>query len=319
MIQLTVFLKDSGQFITPTLEEVKDYLTRKDVILWGRWIKPSMEEIDKLREIFHFHPLSLEDCRHQNQRAKLDQYENYVFLVLFAIRYKKNRLRIKELHLFLGENYLISVESQFIKVIDELWEKLPTTADTIKRGADFLLYTITDHVIDQLFPVIECLDDIIDELENKALITPRKPLLDQIFRVRRKLVFLRKTVGPMRDVFNKILNRDIHEVQEKHLIYFRDVYDHTVRIYEFLEMQRDLLSNTLDAYLSSASNNLNEVMKRLTIVSTIFLPLNFIVGLFGMNFEDLPFRNHLIFGLTLASFLLVPGFMLFWMKWKKWM
>ncbi len=319
MIQLTVFFKDTHHFYTPSLEEVKDFLPRKDVILWGRWIQPSEEELCQLEEIFHFHPLTLEDCRHQNQRAKLDLYEGYIFLVLFAIKFRKNRLRIKELHLFLGENYLISVESQIIPALSRLWEKPLFVAEILKKGVDFLFYTLADQVIDQLFPVLEHLDEMIDKLERKATLAPNKTFLDQIFHVRRKLVFLRKAVGPMRDVFNKILNRGIPQIQEDHLVYFRDIYDHTVRIYEFLEMQRDLLSATLDAYLSSVSNNLNDVMKRLTVVSTIFLPLNFIAGVFGMNFEGLPIKSNLVFSLTLVSFAVVPVLMLLWMKWKHWM
>jgi len=319
MIQLTLFLKDTHQLITPSLEEVKDFLPRKDVVLWGRWIQPSEGELEQLQEIFHFHPLTMEDCRHRNQRAKLDQYEGYIFLVLFSIKFKKDWLRIRELHLFLGANYLISVEPQALSAITEFWEKLPSNLEILKKGADFLLYTLADLVVDQLFPVLDHLDEIIDGLESKALTAPDKTLVNQIFHVRRKLVFLRKAVGPMRDLFNKVLNRGIREIQEEHLIYFRDIYDHTVRMYEFIETQRDLLSSALEAYLSTVSNNLNEVMKRLTVVSTIFLPLTFITGVFGMNFENLPFTNPWILDLTLASFVAVPMLMLIWMKWKHWM
>jgi magnesium transporter len=197
MIQLTIFFKDTHQFFTPSLQELKDFLPRKDVILWGRWIQPSKEELQHLEEIFHFHPLTLEDCRHQNQRAKLDQYEGYIFLVLFVIQFRKNRLRIKELHLFLGENYLISVESRVIPALCRLREDPLWAAEILKKGVDFLFYTLADRIIDQLFPVLENLDEMIDNLERKATLAPNQTFLEQIFHVRRKLVFLRKAVGPM--------------------------------------------------------------------------------------------------------------------------
>jgi magnesium transporter len=188
----------------------------------------------------------------------------------------------------------------------------------MQRGADFMFYAVADAVVDTFFALVDRFEEGIDEIEERIFAPQPESVQPLIFRRRNLLIDIRRAIGPMRDVFNALLNRHLPFIQEPHLLYFRDLYDHTVRIYELLETERERLSNALEVHLSHISNTLNQVMKRLTAIATIFMPLTFLTGFFGMNFDQLPFGNPWAFALVLISMALIPSGMWLWMRRARW-
>jgi magnesium transporter len=186
------------------------------------------------------------------------------------------------------------------------------------RGADFVFYAVADAVVDAFFDLVERFEEGIDEIEELIFAPQPEAVQPLIFRRRNHLIAIRRAIAPMRDVFNALLNRDLPLIGEAHHLYFRDLYDHTVRIYELLEVERERLSNALEVHLSHISNTLSQVMKRLTAIATVFMPLTFLTGFFGMNFEHLPFSNPLALIAAVGSMVVIPGVMWLWMRRARW-
>jgi len=299
-------------------DELPALLASTDAISWVRCLVPTEAELSWLQETFGFHPLTIEDCRQRNQRAKLEQYDGYVFMVLFAVAWEGGGVETTEIHCFLTPHCLITVEDQDNPAVAAVWQRMQAAPEILERGADFVLYTVADAVVDTFFTLLETFEEAIDDIEERIFKAHPEPIQPLIFKRRNMLIAIRRAIGPMRDVFNALLNRDLSPIHESHLLYFRDLYDHTVRIYELLEMERERLSNALEVHLSHISNILNLVMKRLTAIATIFMPLTFLTGLFGMNFERLPFQSTLALAFALASMVIVPGAMWVWMKRARW-
>jgi magnesium transporter len=300
-------------------EQVGEVLHQPDQRLAVEIAEPAEDEFGWLERTFAFHPLAIEDCRHSDQRPKLEEYDGYLFITVHSPRHDGTEARTDEVHAFLGPNYVVIVHDRRLPGIETLFDQWRADGRDFLRGIDFVYYRVADRLIDEYFPLLEDLDDEIDKLEDALVENPDRALLNRIFELKQDLVVYRKVASPQREVFNALLRRDYPLVQERNLPYYRDIHDHLVRVYELLDSYRDLLSNALDAYLSTVSNNLNEVMKRLTIVSTIFLPLTFITGLFGMNFTHLPFDNLVLQWATLLAFLGVPIGMLWWFRQQKWL
>ena len=188
------------------------------------------------------------------------------------------------------------------------------------KGLDYLFHHIADKIVDNYFPLLELVDDQIEALEDEIVVNPSRKVLNTIFSFKQGLVELRKISSPQREVFNALTTRDLPAINAITIPYFRDLYDHMVRIYEIIDSYRDLMSNALDAYLSTVSNNLNEVMKRLTIFATIFMPITFLTGFFGMNFSFLSIDNGYLFAIvTVFTWVIVPTIMLVWFRRSKWL
>jgi magnesium transporter len=321
MIRALVFdsSAQAGGAAEVTPEQVGQVLHQPDRRLVVEVAEPAGDDFEWLERTFAFHLLAIEDCRHRDQRPKLEEYDGYLFVTVHAPRHDGSEARTDEVHAFLGPNYVVVVHDRRLPGIESLMGQWQADGRDFLRGTDFVYYRIADRLIDEYFPLLEDLDDEIDDLEDALVENPNRALLNRIFELKQALVVYRKVASPQREVFNALLRRDYPLVQEHNLPYYRDIYDHLVRVYEMIDSYRDLLSNALDAYLSTVSNNLNEVMKRLTIVSTIFLPLTFITGLFGMNFTRLPFDNALLLWATILSILLVPLGMLLWFWRQKWL
>src|SRR6185503_14734340 len=254
-----------------------------------RWIdikEQSEAEMKLLGERFPFHHLTLEDCLHFDQRPKVEEYDDYLFVVLhaFACPNESCDAEAEEVHFFLGsQNYLITVHTTDIAAIDAVWKRAASDTGLASRGADFLLYLVSDAIVDANFPILDRIADALEAIEDSVLERQSPDDLARIFRLKRTLVLMRKVLSPERDVFAVLSKRGDARISEKTAFYFRDVYDHLVRIYESIDAGRDLLGNALDAYLSMTSNRTNEIMKRLTLLSAVFLPLTFITGFFGQN------------------------------------
>jgi magnesium transporter len=299
-------------------DELAALLQSTQAVTWVRCLAPTDADLLWLQDTFGFHPLTIEDCRHRNQRPKFEPYDGYAFMVLFTLSWAGEALETTEIHVFLTSHCLITVEDRDSSTIATVWQRMHQAPDLMQRGADFVFYAVADAVVDAFFELVDSFEETIDEIEERIFAPQPESVQALIFRQRNSLIAIRRAIGPMRDVFNAVLNRPLPLIHESHLFYFRDLYDHTVRVYELLEMARERLSNALEVHLSHISNTLNQVMKRLTAIATIFMPLTFLSGLFGMNFEHLPFQSVLAMILALLSMVIVPAAMWVWMRRARW-
>jgi magnesium transporter len=293
---------------------------------WIDLTDPTAEELELLRLRFGFHPLALEDCAHLDQRPKLEEFGDHTFLVTQSFGCSEPQVRnlqLFELHAFLGTDYLVTVHSGRIPAVDKLWARGCAAQSPLERGPDFLYYLLADALVDEGFPILDRISDEIESIENEVLLNPRREAFARIFELKRLLVQMRKVLTPQRDMVAMLARRGDARVSDRTALYFRDIFDHLVRLSESIEANRDLLGNSVDAYLSSVSNRTNEVMKYLTVLSAVFLPLSFIVGFFGQNFEHLPgfsswAQSHVLTWFMVAACVSVPLLMLGWFKKKGW-
>jgi magnesium transporter len=272
---------------------------------WLDLHQPTQEDFAVLRDTFGFHPLALEDSAHFGQRPKLEDYDDFVFLVLYGAVPDEDRL--VEVHCFYSERFLVTVhrdEAPAFTAVRNRYQKRKAPIDDPGR----LLYRIVDALVDSFFPILEDFDDRIDRLEDETFLHASDAQLQEIFAMKRLLVGMRKAVTPQRDLFASLLGggglTDLPGMGAEDERYFRDVYDHMIRISDLIDTYRDLLTSSMDVFLSTVSNRLNVVMKQLAIIATIFLPLTFITGFFGQNFGWLVlhvrgWEQFLIFGIGL--------------------
>jgi magnesium transporter len=270
-------------------EAATDLLSRRDANLWLHFDTPTEEELDFLKENFAIHHLTIEDIVNQNQRPKIEPFENYVYLAIHPLRREaKWEIEPSELDLLLGRGWIVSVHyGPLPGLIDnsQLHERIPAA---LARGADFLLYTLVDLVVDSYFPITDDVEDKIDSLEDRLLLRAHPGDMNRLLSLKRSIVHIRRAVTPQREVLNQLTRHDFPFVRPENLVYFRDVYDHLIRIAEELDSLRDILSSVLEIHLASTSNQLNATMKRLTAYGTIFVAITAIAGIYGMNFKFMP-------------------------------
>lgn len=289
-----------------------------------RWIDLEGQDeasMGLLRERFDLHPLAIEDCLHVDQRPKLEEYEGHLFVVAHELALPQrdcSEIEIHEIHCFLARDVIVTVHDHPSPALAEARRRVVADAAHARRGPDFLLHQLLDLVVDSAFPLMDRISDQLEELEETVLDRPQKGDLQRIFGIKHTLATMRRVMSPLRDVLAVVSKRDNPYVSARATLYYRDVYDHVLRLGENIDLNRDLLGNALDAYLSSVANKTNEVMKRLTLFSAIFLPLTAITGFFGQNFEDMPFRSHGWFLLMLASVAVVPPVLVWWFRSKDW-
>jgi magnesium transporter len=271
-------------FTTIDLHAINDHLAR-DQFFWLDLTAPSPAELEQLQEVFGFHPLALEDTEHFGQRPKLDDYGDHVFLVFYgAWRHTaRDEEPLREVHLFISGSYLVTIHRDPLPPLEQERHAL---SGRVLHSEQFLLYRVVDALVDSFFPLLSDMDDEIDELEDAVLAEPDERQLERLFTLKRELVAMRKVVTPQRDLFVRSVDQiaQLPGFQLDERDYFRDVYDHLIRISDLIDSYRDLLSGATDLYLSTISNRQNDVMKQLTVIATIFLPLSFITGFFGQNF-----------------------------------
>ncbi len=259
-------------------------------------LAPSPEALAFLADRFQFHPLALEDCAHEDQRVKFEQYGDQLFMVVHRMMPAPDDSEIwpKELHAFLTPEALVTVHSTPIGEVDRVFERCATEPALFTRGPDFALYLVFDALSDVHFALVDALSAEVEELADEVLArespSGQADLLDRIILARRRQSVLRKRLAPQREVFATLARPGLPAVKRQTAVYFRDVVDHAVRLTEEVDTERDLLASAQDAHLSHVNNRLSAVMARLTLISTIFLPLNFLAGFFGMNLEIIPPR-----------------------------
>jgi magnesium transporter len=290
-------------------------------ILWVDVKDPTSQDFEDLAREFCLHPLAIEDCQHRHQRPKVDEYLGYYFIVLYEAELSAdNRLELRELEIFLGKNYLITVHTEPIRsiaVADRLWREWTDLAD---RGAGLLAYLLIDAVVDDYLPLLDTFSDRLDDLEDQIFEDLKPEALQEIFVIKKQLLFLRRAVTPLRDVFNTLLRREQQVFSRETSIYFQDVFDHLIRVADTIDVLRDLLGSTMDAYLSISGNRMNMVMKRLTAISTLLMSVTLVAGIYGMNFTYMPelsARSGYIWALT--AMLVIALVLYFYFKRIKWL
>ncbi|HEY3251850.1 MAG TPA: magnesium/cobalt transporter CorA [Ignavibacteria bacterium] len=279
--------------------------------------------IQKLGESLKLHPLVMEDILNVEQRSKMEEYDNYVYIVLKMFHIHKDSMEIipEQVSIILSKNYVVTFQEGIEgDTFHEVRERIRNNKGVItKMTSDYLVYTLIDSIIDSYFTMLEMLGEKIEDLEEELINNPEKSTLTKIYTLKREMLYLRKTVWPLREAISRLERGESELITRNTHIYLRDVYDHTINVLDTLETYRDMLSGMLDIYLSSISNKLNETMKYLALISTIFIPMTFIASIYGMNFDFIP-ELHWPHGYWFAMGLMLTvglGFLIYFKK-KKW-
>lgn len=306
-----------------SIDELLPYKTH-NTVSWV--IVEGLAEVDLIQglgQLFDVHPLVLEDIVSTHQRPKLDEFEDYLYLVLKRLEVEEGDFRVsqEQVSLLLFENILFTFKEKrdelFVPVINRLRAEKGRLRN---QTTDYLAYVVLDTIVDGYFAVQDSLDTFSDDVEEKLFEQPEPALLNRIQRAKRELIFVRKSLSPLREMLAALERSDSPLLSEKTHIYLRDVYDHTIRVIETVDSYRDLITGMLEIYLSSVSNRLNEVMKVLTVFSTIFIPLTFITGIYGMNFQDMPeLKWAWSYPIIWLVFIAVTGSLLYFFRRKKWL
>ncbi len=305
-------------------DQMRAAIANNDGLLWVSIENESPEMMQHLLgDIFHFHPLAIEDAISTGfQVPKVDQFHDHIFIVMHDIRYVpvSHELTTAELDIFLGHNYLVtSHRAESMHPVERVWSLMAKDERLHQSGPDFLCHAVIDTLVDDYTPVLDQLEESMERLEDQVLDKPKRDVLDEIIRLKHSMLSLRRIVAPEREIMVRLTRNEFSQITPERQIYFRDIYDHLVRLYELIDGIRDIASGAMDIYLNSTSLRLNEVMKALTVVSTIFLPLSFVAGVYGMNFKHMP-ELEWILGypmIWLVFFLIGAGMLLFFKK-KGW-
>jgi magnesium transporter len=280
------------------------------------------EIIEQVGKSFGLHPLVVEDIASTGQRPKMEDFDDYIFVVLRMLRFdeEENETKTEQISIVLGRDFVVSFQEREGDVFDPIRERLRSNKGRIRKlGADYLAYTLIDAIVDNYFMILEKLGETIEEIEDKLVTNPTSETLQTIHDLKREIIFLRKSVWPLREVINRLERSESPLINKSTFVYLRDVYDHTIQVMDAVETFRDMLSGMLDIYLSSVSNRMNEVMKVLTVIATIFIPLTFVAGIYGMNFRYMPeLEQALSYPAILILMLIVAMLMVVYFRRKKW-
>jgi len=331
-IRITVIDYDEKNFQEREIKNVEECFPFKDKKT-VTWINidglHDIAVIEKIGKCYDIHPLILEDIVNTDQRPKIEDFESYVFFVLkmLYLEEKTHKIYAEQVSLILGSNYVISFQESIGDVFDSIRNRIRNSKGRIRKmGSDYLAYSLIDAIVDNYFVTLEIVGEKIESIEEKLISNPIPETLQTIYNLKRGLIFLRKSVWPLREVISGLQRSESKLINKSTNIYLRDVYDHTIQVIDSIETYRDMTSGMLDIYMSSISNKMNEVMKVLTIFAVIFIPLTFVAGIFGMNFnpESSPFNMpelNFYWGYPMALFVMaIIGFvMLIYFRRKKWL
>jgi len=316
---------DSENF---SIEEIKDF--NNNLLEIGknkiRWINitglSKIHIIEKIGEIFNLHPLVLEDILNPNQRPKFETYENYAFIVLKILIWNQEDeiFESEQISLILGVNFVISFLEQESDIFTPIIERIKLKKGWIRKmKADYLTYALIDVIVDDYFIILEIIGENIEVIEDKLVKNPEPEVLKSIYELKRNSIDVRKSIWPLREVINKLQREQSNLISNELQIYIRDLYDHIFRISDLLENYRDIIFGMLDMYLSSVSNRMNEIMKVLTIISTIFIPLSFLAGFYGMNFLYMPeLKSPISYPILILVMTLIVIIMIIFFRKRKW-
>ena len=305
------------------IEEIKQALNDKRSMLWVDITQPEDTDIDLMTNVFDLHPLTIEDCIMPNARPKVEKFDNYLFLNTFALEAhldEEEEIKTVELDFCLGKNFLLTVHADSMNSVTAIQGKVEKESPLMDKGADFLLCTVIDTMVDNYFPIINMFDDRVDDISDELFQNPNQETLNKIYNLKNEIMLLRRTVGPQTDTVNMIIRGSFSFIDESNVTYFRNVYDNLVRLGDTVGNSRDIITSALETYNSVVSNRLNETMKTLTVIATIVMPLTLIASVYGMNFKYMPELNSK-FGYPIVMGLMVAlsAGMLYYFKRKKWL
>lgn len=279
---------------------------------------PTEQEARLLDTFFEFHPLAIEDCLHFLQRPKLDFYDGYHFFVLHALNQKS--LAPEELDLFIGDNYLVSFHFTEMREVDAVWNRVITDQIAHSKTPIYLAYLVIDQLVDQYFPAAYQIEDHLNELDDNPKRLRNSSIMEEVFNIRGDLLKLRRIVSSMRDLLYRALNSERSDTLRKYRHYFSDIYDHLLRLNEMIESSREITSDMRDSYMSLSANRMNNIMTTLTIITSIFIPLTFVAGIYGMNFEFMPELGWRYgYFVILGAMALIGVGMFLWFRRKGWL
>jgi magnesium transporter len=292
--KITIIDYDEASYQEKEIKTIEECLLFKDkpTVTWMNVDGlHQIEILEKIGECYGLHPLVMEDILNTDQRPKMEDYGDYIYIVLKMLdqRNKGNEVITEQISFILGPNFVFSFQEKEGDVFDPIRERIRTNKGRIRKmGVDYLAYSLLDSIVDNYFIILEKLSEKIEYLEDKLVTRPTPETLQTIHHLKREMIFLRKAVWPLREVISGLERNESPLIKESTRIYLRDIYDHTIQAIDTIETFRDMVSGMLDIYLSSVSNRLNSVMKVLTIIATIFMPLTFLAGIYGMNFKYMP-------------------------------
>jgi len=297
-------------------------------LLWVDFMSEPEQIAEPILRSFNFHPLAIDDALQETHTPKIDDWGDYIYIVLNVMNYKREHgvfeSEIDELDIFLGKNFVVTFHDQLISAVEDAWSACQRDVRHLHDGPDHLLYRITDSLVNSYMPLVEQIDNQLDQIEDHIFDNPSRNTLEQIFALKRTLQSMRRIILPQREVLNKLARDDYRVIDPKDRVFFRDIYDHLVRLHDINESLRDLVSGAMDTYLSVINNRMNEVMKTLAIITTLFMPITFVTGFFGMNFFE-PVANLVgwttreVFQVTVGIMLGLPIVMYLWMRRQTWL
>lgn len=290
MIRTLVLDRSSKSFTQVSdPDRIDELCSKQPNIVWVDVSDPTGQDFTDLAREFGFHQLAIEDCQKGHQRPKIDEYHGYYFIVLYEAELDEQcRLDLRELNIFLGKNYLVTVHRSPIRAIqtaERLWREW---TDLAERGTGLLTYLLIDSIVDEYLPILDTMSDRLEELEEQIFGDFQPTALQEIFLIKKQLLALRRVAVPLRDVFNTLLRREQPIFSRETMIYFQDVYDHLIRVADMIDALRDIVGSTMEAYLSVSGNRMNVIMKRLTSISAILMSVTLVAGIYGMNFQYMP-------------------------------
>jgi magnesium transporter len=304
------------------VSECRSYIG-KPTVTWINISGLNEEIIGDIGEQFGFHPLLLEDILNTEQRPKMDDYDGYAFFILKMLTYDEgeHEVETEQVSIILNDDCVISFQEVEGDIFDPLRERLRNNKGIVrKHGADYLAYSLIDAIVDHYFTILEKLGDEIEDLEDRLLEDPGREDIEKLHLMKRQMITLRKSIWPLREVISKLERGGTGFIQDSTRLYLRDVYDHTIQAIDAVETYRDLLSGMLDIYLSSISNRMNEIMKVLTIIGTIFIPLTFVAGVYGMNFKYMPELDwRMAYPTVWGVMIVITIVMILYFRRKKWL
>ncbi len=325
-VSISIFDYDGSQYQEKRAENIEECSAfgDKSTVTWINIIGlHDVDVIEKIGGFFNLHPLMMEDILNTTQRPKLEDFESSLFIVakMLSMNEKGSEIHHEQVSFILGSNYVISFQEQEGDVFDPIRERIRKGKGKIRKmGSDYLVYALLDAIVDNYFVILENFSDKLEEIEDELLAEPKIGTLHTIHKLKRQAIILRKSIWPLREVVNTLERGESDLIQESTRIYFKDIYDHTIQVIENVETFRDTISSMTDLYLSTISNRMNETMKVLTIIATIFIPLTFIAGIYGMNFRNMP-ELDLEYGyfITLIIMIIIGILMAAFFKNKKWL
>lgn len=303
-------------------------LQQKQGILWVDLDGEPQADCERLlKETFGFHSLAVDDALSRVNVPKLDDWQEFVYVVLHGATYHPGQsevLSLPELDVFLSKQHIVTYHERPLAVLEGVWDACQRNTRLIKGGADHLLYLLADELVKDHMTAVIKMQDSLEEVQDEIFSNPDSSTLERLFGLKRSLLQLRRIIAPQRDVFSRLTRDDYAIIDPKDRVFFRDVYDHSLQLYDLLEDTRELVSSALDTYLSVVNNRMNDVMKTLTIITTLFMPLTFITGFFGMNFFQAAEATEFWTGtvtleIALVCMIVIPAIMFWWMRRRSWM